>query len=94
MSAKTDNTFEKKMARLQEIVAALESGDLPLEKGMALYKEGATCARYCRQQLDKARHELEVWQDDQARPMSGQGVRTDEGSTSYPDDEAEEVQEA
>ena len=49
MSAKTDNTFEKKMARLQEIVAALESGDLPLEKGMALYKEGAACSRYCRE---------------------------------------------
>ena len=39
MSAKTDNLFEKKLARLQEIVAALESGDLPLEKGMALYKK-------------------------------------------------------
>ncbi len=94
MSAKTENQFEKKMARLQEIVAALESGDLPLEKGMALYKEGAGCARYCRQQLDKARHELEVWQDDQARPMQGQGIRTDEGFSSYPDDEAEEAEEA
>ena len=39
MSAKTDNTFEKKMARLQEIVAALESGDLPLEKGMACIRK-------------------------------------------------------
>ena len=44
MSAKNDNLFEKKLARLQEIVDALESGDLPLEKGMALYKEGAIAA--------------------------------------------------
>ena len=74
MSAKTDNTFEKKMARLQEIVAALESGDLPLEKGMALYKEGAACSRHCREQLDKARHELEIWQDGQARPLESRPV--------------------
>lgn len=94
MSAKTENLFEKKLARLQEIVAALESGDLPLEKGMALYKEGAGCARYCRQQLDKARHELEVWQDGQARPMPGQGVQGGGGLGSYPDDEAEEAEEA
>lgn len=94
MSAKTENLFEKKLARLQEIVAALESGDLPLEKGMALYKEGAGCARYCRQQLDKARHELEVWQDGQARPMPGQGIRGGDGLGSCPDDEAEEAEEA
>lgn len=90
MSAKNDNLFEKKLARLQEIVGALESGDLPLEKGMALYKEGATCARYCRQQLDKARHELEIWQDDRASPMNSQGGSAGE----YPDDEAEEAEEA
>ena len=74
MSAKTDNTFEKKMARLQEIVAALENGDLPLEKGMALYKEGAACSRYCREQLEKARHELEIWQDGQARPLQARSA--------------------
>lgn len=74
MSTKTDNSFEKKMARLQEIVALLESGELPLEKGMALYKEGAACSRYCREQLDKARHELEIWQDGQARPLQARPV--------------------
>ncbi len=69
MSAKTENTFEKRMMRLQEIVTALESGAVPLEQGMALYKEGAACARSCREQLEKARHELEVWQDGQAQAM-------------------------
>jgi len=63
VSASRKNLFEKRMARLQEIVAALESGNLPLEEGMALYREGAECSRFCRQQLDKARHELSLWQD-------------------------------
>lgn len=67
--AKAEDSFEKKMARLQEIVTALEAGDLPLEKGMALYKEGAACARRCREQLEQARHDLEIWQDGEARPL-------------------------
>ena len=56
-------SFEKNMKRLEEIVAALESPDLSLEDGMALYREGAQCASQCRQALEKAKHELEMWQD-------------------------------
>lgn len=55
--------FEKNMKRLEEIVAALESPDLSLEDGLALYKEGAHCASFCREELSKAQHELEIWQD-------------------------------
>ncbi len=69
MSPTKDNLFEVKMARLQEIVSALESGDLPLEKGMALYKEGAECSRFCREQLEKARHELSLWQDGELKSL-------------------------
>ena len=70
MSSKKENLFEKKMARLQEIVSALESGDLPLEEGMALYKEGAACSRFCREQLEKARHELSLWQDGELKSLN------------------------
>lgn len=70
MSPKKENLFEKKMARLQEIVSALESGDLPLEEGMALYKEGAACSRFCREQLEKARHELSLWHDGELKSLN------------------------
>ena len=70
MSPKRENLFEKKMARLQEIVSALESGDLPLEEGMALYKEGVACSRFCREQLEKARHELSLWQDGELKSLN------------------------
>lgn len=76
MQPEIEDTFETKMARLQEIVTALENGDLSLEKGMALYKEGATCARQCRQQLETAKHELELWQDGQAQPVDIHGRDT------------------
>jgi exodeoxyribonuclease VII small subunit len=54
MSAKTAS-FEKNLERLQQIVSQLESGDLPLEKGVALFKEGQTLAAACRDQLETAR---------------------------------------
>jgi exodeoxyribonuclease VII small subunit len=55
--------FEKQMERLQEVVAALEKSDLPLEKSVALYKEGLGLAASCREQLAKARLEVQVYSD-------------------------------
>ena len=57
---KVQDTFETRMHRLQEIVAALEEGNLPLEEGMRLYKEGLILSRACREQLDKARIEVRI----------------------------------
>ena len=37
MKGKKALRFEEAMTRLQEIVAALEEGEQPLEKGIALY---------------------------------------------------------
>lgn len=71
MKSRKPARFEDAMARLQEIVTALEDGRQPLEKGIALYKEGAACARFCREQLEKARHEISVWQEGEAMPFTG-----------------------
>ena len=57
---KAQDTFEVRMNRLQEIVTALEEGDLPLEEGMRLYKEGLLLSRACREQLDKAKIEVRI----------------------------------
>jgi exodeoxyribonuclease VII small subunit len=56
-SEQTEN-FDGRLARLQEIVSALEAGDLPLEKALALYKEGTALSRLCREQLERARNEM------------------------------------
>lgn len=53
-------TFEEKLARLQEIVSHLETGALPLEQGLTLYKEGMALSLSCRQQLEKARNEVRI----------------------------------
>ena len=55
---KKEPTFEERLARLQAIVTTLEAGDSPLEESVALYKEGLAHAAACREQLEKARHEI------------------------------------
>ena len=70
MKSKKALRFEEAMARLQEIVTALEDGQQPLEQGIALYKEGAALSRFCREQLEKARHEISVWQEGEAAPFT------------------------
>ncbi len=69
MAKKNDRQFEEKMKRLEEIVSALESPDVSLEEGLALYREGALCSRFCREKLEKARHELQIWQNGEATPV-------------------------
>ena len=51
-------TFEESMTRLDEIVKALEAGDVPLEESMKLFEEGTKLAAKCAALLDTA--ELKV----------------------------------
>lgn len=47
-------TFEECYARLNEVIEALESGNLPLHESLALYEEGVRLAAHCEQQLRAA----------------------------------------
>ncbi|MEG2173477.1 MAG: exodeoxyribonuclease VII small subunit [Desulfovibrionaceae bacterium] len=53
-------SFETRLARLQEIVTHLETGSLPLEQGLTLYKEGMELSKLCRGQLEQARNEIRL----------------------------------
>ena len=57
---KKEPAFEERLARLQAIVAALESGSTPLAESVALYKEGLAHAAACRKQLEQARHDIRI----------------------------------
>ena len=53
-------SFEKKVARLEEIVRALESKDLSLEKGLQLFEVRITCLRDASAELAKAEAAVQV----------------------------------
>lgn len=57
MSAKKV-TFEQQLQRLEEIVASLEKGDVPLADSLALFEEGTKLIAACTRQLDQAEQQV------------------------------------
>ena len=53
-----NQTFEASMARLEQIVRAMERGDVALEESLKLFQEGTELVRSCGKLLDEA--ELQV----------------------------------
>jgi len=51
-------TFEQNMQRLEQIVRAMERGDVPLEQSLELFREGTGLVEACSKLLDEA--ELQV----------------------------------
>lgn len=55
---KANRTFEENMQRLEQIVRAMERGDVALEESLKLFQEGTELVRSCGKLLDEA--ELQV----------------------------------
>jgi exodeoxyribonuclease VII small subunit len=53
-------SFEKELARLEEIVAKLEAGSLGLDESIALYEEGACCLKACQGRLAQAEARIKM----------------------------------
>ena len=51
-------TFEENMHRLEQIVRAMERGDVPLEESLKMFREGTALVQACSKLLDEA--ELQV----------------------------------
>ena len=47
-------TFEENMQRLEQIVRAMERGEVPLEESLRLFQEGTDLVRTCGKLLDEA----------------------------------------
>ena len=47
-------SFEQSMARLEQIVRAMERGDVALEESLKLFQEGTELVRGCQKLLDDA----------------------------------------
>ncbi|MCH7781529.1 exodeoxyribonuclease VII small subunit [candidate division KSB1 bacterium] len=54
----TEQKFEDALKRLEEIVANLENGDVPLEDTVKLFKEGIGLAKVCKNKLQTAEKEI------------------------------------
>lgn len=50
----TNKTFEENMQRLEQIVRAMERGEVALEESLKLFQEGTELVRTCGKILDDA----------------------------------------
>ena len=72
-------TFEENMTRLEQIVRAMERGDVPLEESLKLFQEGTQLVQNCSKLLDEA--ELQVTKITTASDCSPVEETFDETST-------------
>ena len=56
----TTISFEKALADLEQAVAKLEKGGIPLSESLALFEKGVKLARFLRGELDKAERKIEI----------------------------------
>ena len=76
-AAKPDELpFEEALNRLETIVEAMESGELPLEKLLAKYEEGMKLAAVCQEKLAEAEVKIQRLEktasgEFQLKPLSG-----------------------
>ncbi len=65
-------SFEEAYNQLEEIVARLEAGNLPLEQAVSLYEQGQALARRCEELLEAAELRVQQIDDNGAlRPLKG-----------------------
>jgi len=56
--SKKNATFEENMTRLEQIVRAMERGDVPLEESLKLFQEGTALVKDCGKLLDNAEQQV------------------------------------
>jgi exodeoxyribonuclease VII small subunit len=61
-SEKKEISFEEALARLEQIVKALEGGNVPLEDLIKLFDEGTGLVKLCTERLDKAEEKVKLLQ--------------------------------
>jgi exodeoxyribonuclease VII small subunit len=56
-------TFKEAIEELEKITESLESGELELEKSIALFERGVELIKYCQDKLDGAQAKVELLVD-------------------------------
>jgi exodeoxyribonuclease VII small subunit len=72
--------FEECLTRLEQIVSALEAGNLPLEDSLRVFEEGIGLARHCAHYLEDAERRIELLAKDETGALGTRpfNVPTDE----------------
>ncbi|MCW5237505.1 exodeoxyribonuclease VII small subunit [Verminephrobacter eiseniae] len=61
-------SYEAALHELEQLVARIESGQLPLDQMLAGYQRGASLLSFCRQRLDAVQEQIKVLDDGPLQP--------------------------
>ena len=73
-----EKSFETSLAELEQIVAKLEDGDLPLEESLEMFEKGIKLSRECRERLTKAERRIEILMKDVDGELTVAELNTDD----------------
>ena len=57
------------MAELEQLVAQMEAGSLPLEASVAAYQRGSELVKFCNGKLDTVEHQVKVLEGEMLKPF-------------------------
>jgi exodeoxyribonuclease VII small subunit len=63
-------SYEDALAELERLVAAMEGGQMPLERLLESYRRGAELLGLCRSRLDAVEQQVKVLEDGQLKPWA------------------------
>ena len=63
-------TYEAALLELEQLVGALEAGQLPLDQLLTQYQRGAQLLGFCRDKLDAVEQQIRVFEDGEAKPWT------------------------
>ncbi len=66
-------SFEEAMDELEQLVAKMESGELPLEASLAAYQRGSELVKYCAARLDRVEKQVRVLEGEMLKPLDADG---------------------
>ena len=62
-------SYEQALSELEQIVQAMEAGQLSLDDTLASYKRGNLLLQFCRDKLQAVEQQVQVLDGDQLKPM-------------------------
>ena len=71
-----EQSFEKALEELENIVLKLEEGDLKLNESLAVFEKGVKLSRFLREELDKAERKIEIFLKDEKGEIKTEVFKT------------------
>lgn len=66
------SSYEDALQELEQLVARIESGQMPLEQLLAGYQRGAALLAFCRERLEAVQNQIQVLEGGALQPWVAQ----------------------